>query len=345
MGAATSLLRVLRRRPCAPAPSSARFTLDQVLGAPFPSELTAVPDGAKVAWISNARGVRNILVAEPPHLAGAQDYLLHGRRWAGTLGAAMDAGRSAIVYVRGMGANGAGESQSGPRSEGRRTGHLDGRAGGGAPRKLAEGDSPAVSPKGDRVAYLHRGQIWLAALEGSAAPAQAFQARGAVRAAGLVARMAPGWHSPAAAAITASSACTMSRRARSATWIPAPITTSTRSGRLTAHAWRSRGTRQRSARRPRGAARRAALVDPGGLGRDRRGPRNLARASRVPGASFASVTPHQFMWADGDRLVFPWEADGWTHLYSSPRGRHGDAAHAGAVRSGGCGAGRDPAGK
>ena len=45
-----------------PAP----FTLDQVLGAAFPTELTAAPSGGKVAWVSNARGVRNIMVAEPP---------------------------------------------------------------------------------------------------------------------------------------------------------------------------------------------------------------------------------------------------------------------------------------
>src|SRR5262249_48935311 len=27
---------------------------------------------------------------------------------------------------------------------------------------------------------------------------------------------------------------------------------------------------------------------------------------------------HQLLWADGGRIVFPWERDGWTHLYSVP---------------------------
>src|SRR3954454_758759 len=92
---------------CAQRPT---FTLDQVLGAPFPSELTAAPSGAKVAWISNARGVRNILVAEAPTWQArkitaytADDgQELSEPQWT------PDA--SAIVYVRGMGANGAGEN-------------------------------------------------------------------------------------------------------------------------------------------------------------------------------------------------------------------------------------------
>src|SRR3954468_5838038 len=41
------------------------FTLEAALSAPFPSELTAAPAGAKVAWIFDAQGSRNIWVGEP----------------------------------------------------------------------------------------------------------------------------------------------------------------------------------------------------------------------------------------------------------------------------------------
>jgi len=34
------------------------FTLDQVMSAPFPSDLVAAPVGGKVAWVQNAKGVR-----------------------------------------------------------------------------------------------------------------------------------------------------------------------------------------------------------------------------------------------------------------------------------------------
>ena len=51
------------------------------------------------------------------------------------------------------------------------------RLDGAAPRRIGEGDQPAGLAEGDRIAYVRRGQMWLAGLDGSA-PAQAFQARG-----------------------------------------------------------------------------------------------------------------------------------------------------------------------
>ncbi|MFQ5640285.1 MAG: S9 family peptidase [bacterium] len=37
------------------------------------------------------------------------------------------------------------------------------------------------------------------------------------------------------------------------------------------------------------------------------------------GSAFRSVSArNQILWGEGDRLVFPWEGDGWTHLYSIP---------------------------
>ena len=47
--------------------------------------------------------------------------------------------------------------------------------------------------------------------------------------------------------------------------------------------------------------------------------REIWRAHEGPGSVFREVTArNQFLWADGGRLVFPWEGDGWTHLYSVP---------------------------
>ncbi len=52
-------------------------------------------------------------------------------------------------------------------------------ANGGAPRDLGEGHAPAISPKGDVIAYLEKGQIWTASLKDTAAkPQQLFQGRG-----------------------------------------------------------------------------------------------------------------------------------------------------------------------
>src|SRR5262252_9148286 len=51
-------------------PGPRAFTLEQVLAEPFPTDLTAAPNDGRVAWVANARGVRNIWLAEPPDHKG-----------------------------------------------------------------------------------------------------------------------------------------------------------------------------------------------------------------------------------------------------------------------------------
>src|SRR5947209_7405379 len=46
------------------------------------------------------------------------------------------------------------------------------------PRRIGEGHSPAVSPKGDRVAFIAGGQVWWASLTDTAAATQLIHARG-----------------------------------------------------------------------------------------------------------------------------------------------------------------------
>ena len=82
------------------------FTLEQVLSAPFPSELTAAPGGAKVAWLLNERGARNIWIAAAPEFKGARltNYTRDDGQDVGQLRWTPDA--KAIVYVRGGDARG-----------------------------------------------------------------------------------------------------------------------------------------------------------------------------------------------------------------------------------------------
>ncbi len=49
--------------------------------------------------------------------------------------------------------------------------------------------------------------------------------------------------------------------------------------------------------------------------------RQVWKADRGAGSVFSEVeAENQLWWGDGDRLVFPWEKDGWKHLYSVPLG-------------------------
>src|SRR5580698_2730290 len=47
-----------------------RFTLEQIMSAPFPTDLTAAPKGGTVAWVLDQNGARNIWVAEAPDYKG-----------------------------------------------------------------------------------------------------------------------------------------------------------------------------------------------------------------------------------------------------------------------------------
>src|SRR5207249_3453222 len=108
-------LALVTLAPLAPAALPAQqsgFTIEQVMSAPFPDELTAAPapTSGAVAWVSNVRGVRNIWAAAPPDYVG-----------------------------------------------------------------------PAVSPKGDRVAFISHGQVWWGSFTDSTATDQLIRARGTAR--------------------------------------------------------------------------------------------------------------------------------------------------------------------
>src|ERR1700761_7653311 len=66
MGLAVLLFPALLANPAQlhALPAEPAFTLEQVMSAPFVSDLTAAPAGARVAWVANDKGRRNIWVAE-----------------------------------------------------------------------------------------------------------------------------------------------------------------------------------------------------------------------------------------------------------------------------------------
>ena len=48
----------------------ARFSLEQILSAPFAADIVASPTGRAFAWVSNAKGRRNVWLAEARSDAG-----------------------------------------------------------------------------------------------------------------------------------------------------------------------------------------------------------------------------------------------------------------------------------
>src|SRR5436190_7229600 len=161
--------------------AAAAFTLEQVLSAPFPSDLVNAPGGGKVAWLLDERGARNVWMAAAPDFKGVRltAYKDDDGIDIGQLHWVPDA--SAVVYVRGGDLEFLGRPDPNPTADPGGTDQSIWMAAPGTPpRRIAEGHSPAISPKGDRVAYLRGGQIWLAPLTGSGEAALLYHPRNAV---------------------------------------------------------------------------------------------------------------------------------------------------------------------
>jgi len=174
-----SALALTFAAPLAAAPP----TLPQFLSYRFVSQLVAVAHGDRIAWIEDIKGVRNVWAAAGPGYAPRQltHYTEDDGQELTQLG--FDPGGDHLVYVRG------GDHDGNWPAEGNLA--PDPAAAtdqplvtiwtvpfaGSAPLKLAEGDSPSVSPQG-QVAYVKDDQLWATSLDGKAKPAKLLFDRG-----------------------------------------------------------------------------------------------------------------------------------------------------------------------
>ena len=146
----------------------AAFTLAQIMQAPFPSSLTAAPRGAAVAWVFDAKGRRNIWVAEPTGGTKAHAITSFDEDDGSHIDdLAWSADEASIAFTRGgsieddQPAN-VDSAPSGPKP---REVWVASRSGAAA-RRLGAGHSPCFSPDGTRLLYLDKRQILTAAVGG-----------------------------------------------------------------------------------------------------------------------------------------------------------------------------------
>jgi dipeptidyl aminopeptidase/acylaminoacyl peptidase len=302
-----------------------RFTLEQIMSAPFPTDLTAAPKSGAVAWVLDQNGARNIWVAEAPDYKGRRltDYHDDDGQEIAQIAWTPD-GRS-IIYVRG-GDFETFRDNPNPASlpQGVEQDIWIIPVSGGAPRKIAEGSQPAVSPKGDLIAFLKKDEIWSVGPEENAKPAQLIHTKGQ---AGELRWSPDGARLAFVTTRTDHSFIGVYNVAsKSLLYLDPSVDRDSNPAwsldgkqiafiRLPANSSRIFFGPQRTAAQPWSI--RLADVDSGNG-------RELWHAADGPGSAFhAMVADNQLFWGAGDRIVFPWERTGWMHLYSIST--HGDA--------------------
>ncbi len=148
------------------------FTLEQVMSAPFPANLTAAKNNNRIAWTLNQEGKRNIWVAEGPGFSARRitKYNEDDGQELSDLSFSSDA--NTLVYVHGEGKNAAGQVPN-PTSNpaGAEQALWTVAWSGGDPKRVDAGNSPEISARGT-IAYVKDGQIWIAPLDGSEKPHQ-----------------------------------------------------------------------------------------------------------------------------------------------------------------------------
>jgi dipeptidyl aminopeptidase/acylaminoacyl peptidase len=155
------------------------FTLEQVMSAPFPSDLTAAKSVPRIAWVLDEQGKRNIYVAEAPDFKARRltAYLEEDGQEISSLQFSADA--NTIVYTRGGGKNRTGQSPnptSNPAGAEEAVFQIAWHGGepekrGGGPQKIDAGHDARISNKGI-CAYVRDNQLWLAPLDGKEKPEQ-----------------------------------------------------------------------------------------------------------------------------------------------------------------------------
>src|SRR3981189_1942249 len=147
-------------------------TLEELMSAPFPDNLTAAKTSNRVAWTLNQEGKRNIWVAEGPSFSARRltAYLEDDGQPISELSFSADA--NAIVYVRGEGKNANGQFPN-PTSNPAGTEQTVWSIAwsGSEPKEVDVGDSPKISAQSE-IAYVSDGDVRMAPLHRSGRPKQ-----------------------------------------------------------------------------------------------------------------------------------------------------------------------------
>ena len=177
---------------CTPAIwAQSPFTLEQVLSSPFPSELVAAMHGSRVAWVFDAKGVRNVWVADGPDFVRTARPMTHYSADDGQPIASLrlTPDGKTVLYALGSELNEAQESanpDSSTKGAKQQVFALDLAAKQTMPRLLGEMGCPdegcediEVSADGKWALWSAKKKLWLASVDGKQQAKELASVRGA----------------------------------------------------------------------------------------------------------------------------------------------------------------------
>jgi len=154
---------------------AATFTIEQVLSSPFPSELVAAQHAPRIVWVFDAKGARNVWVADGPSFAARQVTHYTGDDGTPIASLRITPDGRTVVFVRGSETNEAGRVAA-PTDDVKARKQMvwamdvDGQA----PRALGEMgcneegcEDVEISADGQFAVWAARKQLWIAPVTGA----------------------------------------------------------------------------------------------------------------------------------------------------------------------------------
>ncbi len=160
----------------------AQVTIENIMSAPFPTELQSSVDGKHLAWVFNDKGVRNIFIADAPDFAPRKVTKHNSDDGIEIGGLQFSADGTHLFFHEGNNTNGAGEAAN-PAFLQEKTGETIWVANtdGSGLRKIGVGNNAIASPDGKTVLYSYKGKAWQSQVTDTSKSAiQLFEARGVI---------------------------------------------------------------------------------------------------------------------------------------------------------------------